>query len=129
MDKASLPKNVIVLRWIARIIGTLLALFIISQFVGSLIRNGYINVDHPGHYVLFVFFGLAQIGILISWRWERVGGCLIAFGIIVFDLLNIFWVQSNKMTDTLIASIFWLILSFIFLYCWWKTKENLSHTE
>ena len=125
MEKSSLPKNVIILRWAARIIGTILALFIISQFVGALIRKGYINVEHPGHYVLFFFFGLAQIGILIAWRWERIGGLLIAFGIIVFDLLNIFWVQAPKMAGTIIASVFWLIISFIFIYCWWKTKGNL----
>jgi len=125
---SSVKKNVIILRWVARIIGTILALFIISQFVEALIRKGYINVDHPGHYVLFLFFGLAQIGILIAWRWERKGGLLIAFGIIVFDLLNIFWVQAPKMAGTIIASVFWLIISFIFIYCWWKTRKESYQT-
>ena len=129
MKTVSLPKNVIILRWVARIIGTLLVLFMTSLFIGALIRKGYINVAHPGHYVLFVFFGLAQIGILIAWSWERIGGFLIAFGIIVFDLLNIFWVQSPRMTGTIIASVFWLIISFIFIYCWWKTKENLNQAS
>ena len=103
MGTSALPKNVIILRWVARIIGTLLALFIISQFVGALIRKGTINVDHPGHYVMMAFFGLAQVGILISWRWEGIGSILTIFGVITSILLNIFWVQSPKLIQTIVA--------------------------
>ena len=119
---SSLPKSVLVLRWVARILGTILVLFILSQFIGAFIRKGYINVAHPGHYVLLAFFGLAQVGILLAWRWEGIGGFLAVFGIIAFDLLNIFWVQSPRMVSSIVASLFWLIPAFFFIYCWWKTR-------
>lgn len=125
MEKSLIPKNVKLLSLIARIFGTLLALFVISQFVGAILRKGTINVGHTGSYILFIFFGLAQIGIFIAWRWELLGGLLIAFSIIVFDLINIFWVQGPRMTSTIITSVFWLVISFIFIYCWWKIRDKL----
>ena len=106
MVKSLIPKNVIPLRLIARIFGTLIALLVITQFVGAILRKGTINVNHPGSYILFIFFGLAQIGIFIAWRWERIGGLLIAFSIIVFDFLNIFWVQGPRMTSTILLLCF-----------------------
>jgi hypothetical protein len=124
---SSLPQHILVLRWIARILGTTIVIFVFLLFIGEFLSKGYINVGHPGHYVLFVFFGIAQIGILIAWhsRWEGIGGLLTVTGIVTFDFLNIFWVQGPRMTNTIIASLIWLILAFIFLYCWWKTKRNL----
>jgi hypothetical protein len=119
---SSLPKSVLVLRWVARIFGTIVVLFILSLFIGEFLRKGYINVAHPGHYVLLAFWGLASVGILMAWRWEGIGGFLAAFGIIAFNLLNIFWVQSPRMVGSIVASLFWLIPAFIFIYCWRKTR-------
>jgi len=121
---SSFPKRIIILRWIARIIGTAVVLFMSSIFIGALISKGQINVEHPGHYVMFAFTGLSMIGILLAWRWEGLGGFLGAFGIITSDLLNIFWVHAPKMTGTLIGSLLWLIPSLIFIYCWWATKNR-----
>lgn len=121
---SSLPKRIIILRWIARIFGTAIVLFMLSLFIGVFIEKGYIHVSHPGHYAMFAFTGISMIGILLAWRWEGLGGILGAFGIITSDLINIFWVQGQKMTGTLIGSLLWLIPSIIFIYCWWATKNN-----
>ena len=109
-------KRIIIIRGIARIFGTTVVLFMSSIFIGALIRKGYINFEHPGHYVMFTLTGLSMIGILIAWRWEGLGGFLGAFGIIISDLLNIFWVQGSKMLDSLIGSLLWLVPSIIFIY-------------
>ncbi|MFC1726386.1 hypothetical protein ACFL4T_12230 [candidate division KSB1 bacterium] len=119
-----MPKHVLILRWIARIFGTVIVLFFLLLFIGEFNRKDYINVGHPGHYVMIVFSALASVGILMAWRWEAIGGFLAAFGIIVFDLLNIFWVQSPRMAGTLIGSLLWLIPGFLFIYCWWKTRGD-----
>ena len=121
---SSSPKRIIILRWIARIFGTIVVLFFLSLFIGAFMRKGYINVGHLGHYVMFAFTGLSMIGILLAWRWEGLGGFLGAFGIITSDLLNIFWVQGPKMLGSLIGSLLWLIPSIIFIYCWWKTRKE-----
>ena len=121
---SSVSKNVTVLRWVARILGTILVLFVLSQFIGAFIRKGNINVGHPGHYVMFASFGLAQVGILMAWRirWEAIGGFLTIFGIITTILLDIFWVQGSKMPQSIIAFLFWLIPGFLFIYCRWKNR-------
>jgi hypothetical protein len=41
---SSLPKHVLILRWVARISGTIIVIFFSSIFIGSLIRKGFINV-------------------------------------------------------------------------------------
>jgi hypothetical protein len=28
------------------------------------------------------------------------------------------------MAASIIASLFWLLLSFIFIYCWWRTRKE-----
>jgi len=127
--KSSLSKSVLVLRWVARIFGTIVVLFTLSLFIGEFIRKGYINVGHPGHYVMFAFLGLAQVGILMAWRWEGIGGFLAVFGVIASILLNIFWVQGPRMVGSIIGSLFWLIPSFLFIYCWWKTRGESTITN
>jgi len=119
---SSLPKSILILRWVARIFGSIIVLFMLSLFIGEFLRKGYINVGHPGHYVMFAFSGLSSVGILMAWRWEGIGGFLGALGIIAFDLINIFWVQGSKMVGTIIGSLLWLIPASLFIYCWWKTR-------
>jgi hypothetical protein len=96
----------------------------VSQFAGAFIRKGYISVEHSGHYVLFAAIGLAQIGILLAWHWEGIGGFMTVFGILAFDLLNMFWIQGHKMAASIIGFSIWLIPAFLFIYCWWKTREK-----
>lgn len=117
------PKRIIILRWIARVFGSFIVLFMSSIFIGAFIRKGFINVAHPGHFVIFAFMGLSFIGILMAWRWELIGGLLGIFGTIISDLLHIFWIQGPKMVSTLIGSLLWLLPSLIFIYCWWATKK------
>ncbi|MEN8193687.1 MAG: hypothetical protein ABFS12_12770 [Bacteroidota bacterium] len=121
--KLSLPKRVIILRWIARIIGTLVVVFFLMLFIGEFFRKGYISFNYP---LMSVFMGLSMIGILLAWRWEGIGGFLGAISIVIFDLVNIFWYQTPKMTSTIIGSLLWLIPSIIFIYCWWTTKDKLK---
>ena len=125
----SLPKNISVLRWVARIFGIMIVLFFLSIFIGEFLRKGYTNVGHPGHYVMFAFSGLASLGILMAWRWEGIGGFLGTLGIIASDLINIFWVQGPKMVGTIVGSLLWLIPSFLFIYCWWKTRKKSMTTS
>ena len=122
-SKSTLPKRVIVLRWIARIMGTIVVVFFLSLFIGEFLRKGYLNFNHP---LMSVFMALSMIGILLAWRWEGFGGFLGAISIILFDLVNVFWYQTPKMVNTIIGSLLWFIPSIIFIYCWWATKVYLK---
>ena len=121
-NTSSPPKRIIVLRWFARIFGTVIVVFMSSLFIGELIEKGSYTPPHIGHVFMFALTGISQIGILLAWKWEGLGGILGASGILASDLLNLFWVQSPKMVNVLIGSLMWLIPSLIFIYCWRKTK-------
>ena len=113
-----------ILRWIARISGTFLVLFMSSIFIGSIIEKGTLTFSHPAHYLLLGLWSISSIGILIAWKWEGTGGILGAGGIIISDLLNIFWIQTPKLTGFLIGSLMWLLPSLAFIYCWLRTKQK-----
>ena len=119
----TIPKRVTILRWTARIMGTSVVLFFLSLFIGSFIEKGIHHFNYP---LMSAFMGLSMIGILLAWRWEGLGGFLGASSIIIFDLVNLFWYQTPKMTSTISGSLLWLIPSIIFIYCWWITKYKLK---
>lgn len=121
---SSSKPSVTVIRWIARITGTFFVLFMASIFIGSIIEKGTFTVPHPAHFILLGLWIISSIGILIAWKWEGTGGILGAGGIIISDLLNIFWIQTPKLTGFLIGSLMWLLPSLAFIYCWLKTKEK-----
>ena len=119
-------KRVIILRWIARIMGTFVVIFFSSLYIGEFMRKGYLNIHYP---VMFALMLLSMIGILLAWKWEGIGGLLGAISIIISDLLNLLWFQTPKIIGGLIGSLLWLIPSIIFIYCWWFTKSKLKMKE
>ena len=123
---SSSRERVNILRWIARIFGTFIVLFMSSQFIGAIIRKGSLNVPHSEHYILLALLSVSSIAILIAWKWEGLGGILGISGIVLADLLNLFWIQTPKLVGFLIGSLFWLLPSIVFIYCWLKTKNELN---
>jgi hypothetical protein len=122
--KSSSTTTVKILRWTARIIGTLMALIMISLRVGEAIEKGGLQVSGAGHWTMFIFGMLAQLGIFLAWKWEGLGGILTASAMFIAILIDIFWVQGEKVTNTIIAFSFWFIPAFLFIYCWWRTNKQ-----
>jgi len=128
--ESSPTKTVKILRWTARIIGTLMALIMISLYVGETIEKGGLQVSGTDHWTMFIFFMLGQLGIFLAWKWEGFGGILTALAMFIAILIDIFWVQGEMVTNTVIAFSFWFIPAFLFIYCWWRTrKQSLSPME
>jgi len=122
---SSLTRKVNYLRWVARIIGTFLVAFFLLFFISDIINKGGLHIPDLGLWLMTIFFLLGQVGILIAWRWEGIGGFLAVFSIIVAILLNLFWVQVEASRSTIaIAFSFWLIPAFLFIYCWWSTRKQ-----
>ena len=124
---SSSSKSVNILRWTARIFGTFIVLFISSIFIGAIIEKGSITVSNPAHYILLALWGISSIGILIAWKWEGIGGILGVIGILLSDLLNLFWIQTPKMVGFLIGSLMWLLPSMVFILCWLKSKDKSNN--
>lgn len=115
-----------ILRWVARILGTTLAVLFLTLVIGEIIEKGELSIPDPGNRVMMAFFLLAQAGLLIAWRWEGFGGFLAAASIIITILLRLFWVQGAEGRDPIVAFLIWLIPAFLFIYCWWRTSKKPS---
>lgn len=120
---SSIPARIKILRWTARIWGTFIVFFMSSIFIGEAISKGLFYSVDPKHYVMFILIGIAQLGILLAWKWEGLGGLLGIIGVLISDLLHIFWIQNPKLIASLIGSLMWFIPSVIFVYCWYRTRN------
>jgi len=118
---SSLIRKVHYLRWVARILGTFLVVLFLFFFIPDIIEKGGLQISDSGRWVMTIFFLLGQVGILIAWRWEGIGGFLAASSIVLAILLNLFWVHAGQ---SHIAFLIWLLPAFLFLYCWWRTRRQ-----
>jgi len=75
-----------IIRWTARIIGSLLLLLFIFFLFGEGPPNPF-NLTFSEH-----FLGIAMLimaaGLIIAWKWEGGGGILILGGFVLFAVLN-----------------------------------------
>ena len=104
-------KFFLVLRWIARIVGSLTALMIVFFGIAYSIEG-----DPPKASVVSIFV-IWVVGVVLSWKWEGIGGGLLLLSSIIFyifvpDALD--WPPNP-----LIA---FPITGILFLICWWKSR-------
>jgi len=69
-------------RWMARIIGTLLFSLVVYIAIGEGMPN--LMTQPPIVQLGFFAFALILTGVLIGWRWELAGGCLSLVGWCLF---------------------------------------------
>ena len=127
METASTPsKMVLTLRWIARILGTLIVAFSLIFFIAYVIEQG--NLPNPdfGHGLVTFLYVIALIGFLIAWRWEGFGGILSAISIVLMATVNVIWVHAAKDPG---SEIIFVIPALLFIYCWWKTRKQLQQNS
>jgi hypothetical protein len=79
-------KVITVLRWIARIMGTLLLLLIATIAIGE----GFPNPLAQPLDVILLFAAMLTmvVGLIVAWKWEGVGGLLILGGFTFFAIVN-----------------------------------------
>jgi hypothetical protein len=75
-------------RWSARILGTLLVLFIVLLAIGEGMPNPFTQPMKVQ--VGFLALALVMIGILAAWRWELAGGILplVGWGLFVVAVMH-----------------------------------------
>jgi hypothetical protein len=99
-----------ILRWIARILGTLLLITIAAFAIGE-------GVPNPLHgstaeNLLTTAFLTMIVGQIAAWKWEGIGGLLIMGGFGLFAIVN-HGVPLNVVFGP------WLVTGLLYLACWW----------
>ena len=118
-------KTISIIRWTARIIGTLLVLLTILIGVGQMLesynRYGAAALDTFDTLMIitFVFWigGLAGL-ILALWK-EGLGG----IGSLLSFIIFIFLLGINPKSNFIYGLFIYLIPSVLYVYCWWLTKK------
>jgi hypothetical protein len=123
------------IRWIARVVGTLLVLFTLFMFIGEMIegyrRNGKTDLETFNilQIITFIFWFLGLAGLILAWWKEGAGGifsfiCTVIFLILVKVNANV----NPEASFTVILFIF-LIPSVLFIIYWWLTKKTARNEQ
>lgn len=114
-----------IIRWTARIVGTLLVLFTILIGVGEMLesynRDGVSPFDKFDILMIitFVFFIIGLAGLILALWKEGKGGIISLFSFIIF----IFLLGINPKSNFIYGLFIYLIPSVLYVYCWWLTKK------
>ncbi|MGD8967527.1 MAG: hypothetical protein PVI07_08465 [Anaerolineae bacterium] len=116
-------------RWIAR----LLALLVSGPFVYFLLfRSGEVvpNLSWraPNQMPLFLAWLAVIAGILLSWRWEMIGGLLTAVSAIAIGVLAYAGCGSGELLTCALVAGPYLLSGLLLLGCCWG-KERVQSSE
>lgn len=109
------------LRWIARILGSLVALLIIVFVLGYAIGGDpKANEETSLKTMVFpaIIFTVWIAGVALAWKWEGIGGGILFLSSIVFFIAvsDALW-PPNPLSILPITGV-------LFLVCWWKSKTT-----
>ena len=107
-----------VIRWTARIAGTLLASLFTIILIGIAIVEGIAPLGSlpAGEVVQFAAVVLMLAGVLAAWRWEQVGGGMITTGGVLFNLVES--ITEGQVRLVWFAVVFTAI-GVMFIVCGW----------
>jgi len=79
-----------ILRWIARIWAALMAAMILFIFIGNAAADGIGPIFHLTfrETLMMVAFLIVFAGLILAWKWERLGGWMIIGGMAAFYILD-----------------------------------------
>lgn len=115
-------RSVIIIRWLARIIGTLSIALFLFLFVAESVEKGRIAIDSD-RIPMTAFMFLAFIGLIIAWKWEGLGGAMALGGLIAFNILAPASVAKGG--NFVITGLYGLP-ALLFIFCWWQTRKQLK---
>ena len=118
-------KTISIIRWTARIVGTLLVLFTILIGVGQMLesynRDGAAALDTFDTLMIitFVFWIAGLAGLILALWKEGLGG----IGSLLSFIIFIFLLGINPKSNFIYGLFIYLIPSVLYVYCWWLTKK------
>ena len=120
--------SISIIRWMARIIGTLMVAFTLIIFIGETLES-YNKHDAAAFdtfdtlmIITFIFLGVGLAGLILALWKEGLGGIVSLVSLIIF----IFLVDTNPKINVSvsIAVIILLIPSILYLCYWWLTRKS-----
>lgn len=114
-----IKSHINIIRWFARIAGSLLVLFVLLMFLGYAIEPQGTGKITLTEIPLFIGMIAMLLGIIVAWFREVIGAVLIFGGFLVFLAQELI---SNKSFDVWILVIFPAI-GLLFLLCWWQSRK------
>jgi hypothetical protein len=109
------PRSVKITRWIARLWSILV--FVVALLI-IFTPDPYATEPVPvADWFLLSLWGVAILGLLVAWRWERVGGIITIVTLVIRELA---WVilKGDWMVSFLIVWLFFLPPAILFLVAW-----------
>jgi len=126
MNKAGHDKLTLTMRYLARIISTLLAafllLFAIGEGINSWSRGGGMEFDYE-HIKMTVYFALIAVGTILGWWRDIFGGVILTLVGIVFSLTVLIEMESHDYWIILIFGMPFLVCGALFLLSWRRQKK------
>ena len=122
-------KTISIIRWTARIVGTLLVLFTILIGVGQMLesynRHGAAALDTFDTLMIitFVFWIAGLAGLILALWKEGLGG----IGSLLSFIIFIFLLGINPKSNFIYGLFIYLIPSVLYVYCWWLTKKSSNN--
>jgi hypothetical protein len=107
------------LRWTARVLASLLAMFFLLMVIGYAVDSNpdaEQRADILTQVLLLTLFITWIIGTMLAWRWEGIGG-----GIILVSTI-IFFIRVPDAFTTLNLLHLLPAIGILFLICWWKAR-------
>jgi hypothetical protein len=106
------------LRIITKIWSFLSVAFISFFIVAHLFDNEFGTFNSTNEFIQFLFFPIGTtLGMIISWKWEGIGGFITTMSIILFHILDINYTLNFYIDGLSFPGI-------LFLLCWiWNKKS------
>ncbi|MFM8913527.1 MAG: hypothetical protein ACKOE6_11535 [Flammeovirgaceae bacterium] len=108
-----------IIRWTARILGSLMVLFVLLFAIGSLLEG--LGKKGPGldayTIIVFVVWGVGLAGLIVAWWNERLGVFISVAGIVIFNILAA--VNPNPDASYTFVLLLFLIPSALYVLGWW----------
>jgi hypothetical protein len=115
-------RSVVIIRWLARIIGTLSIAVFLFFIVADSVEKGRIAIESD-RIPMTAFLLLAFIGLIIAWRWEGLGGAIALAGLIAFNILA---PASPAKGGIFVVTGLYGLPALLFVFCWWQTRKQLK---
>lgn len=101
-------------RWVARILGALMALMFVALFFGEPPRFSQLTTREL---LMFLAGGALEVGLILAWAWEGLGGLLILAGFLCLGLLDR---KAFGMDPLQLCA----AIGCLHLLCWWELRAR-----
>lgn len=127
-NKKTIDKTTKVIRWTARILGSISGAFWVLALTLSTIMESKLEVKPTPEaklegIVLGILVAIVVIGVIIAWFREGTGGFITLIDAVALSIFAYISAGRNKFFAMLTSGIPFLIAGILFLISWWRSKK------